>query len=348
MIRIVVALALLGAVVGAAQASPGMRLSVSASVSNEFLPKRAVVVKVRTVAGASCSLSDALTGVQLHATTKTGQLTWRWRPSIWANGSDDAAVRCAKGSAHRSTSVPLLYLLLQQIHVLRHYAVHLVYWAPDGDMPVDVAPTALQLETDVKAALDAGATDNPFAIPRGFGDSLGGGDPRIASIDSTDVADAYPTKPAAGYCQGAAPPCLGRPDLDNEVTRLAREHGWAAGNRSLIMVFTAPSVTACFTTGACTAQTEACGYHWLAPAGFAYADVIMSGLGSGCGGTAAGYTVALIGHEQNEAVVDPEGFGVEVGDPCEGDVESISINGHSYNLPAIEQPNTKCSFAYTP
>lgn len=332
-------------------AAVALPLAVTANVNNAFSPKRVAVVQVRTVAGASCMLTDALTGARFHAVaTKAGRVTWRWRPSVWANGQDTATVRCAKGSFHRSTQVPLVFLLLQQVHVLRDYAVHLVYWDPGGEMPADVAPAVSQLETDLKAALDAGATDNPFAVPRGFGDSLGGGDPRIASVDSTVVTDPYPRKPAAGYCKGSTARCLGRADFDTEVARLARQHGWAAGNRSLVMIFTSPSVTACLDQGLCTRGSEPCGFHGLTPAGYAYAEVIMSGMSSSCPflGTPAEYAIALVGHEQNEAVVDPQGQGVEVADPCQGQVESVLINGHSYELPAIELPSTKCAFGYTP
>lgn len=327
MIRAIVALAVL---------VPGIPLGVTATVNNEFSSKRVVVVSAHTAAGASCSLADALTGLRLHATaTNAGGVTWRWRPSVWANGADSVDVRCAKGSAHRSINAPLVFLVLQQITMLRHYGLHLVYW---GQMPAEVEPAVARLEADVKTSLDAGATDNPFAVPRAYGDSLGRGDPRIASIDSTTVTDPFPKKPA-----------LTRADVGREVTRLVRQHGWAAGNRSLVMVFTPPSVTVCVNTR-CTPLNEPCGFHSLTHAGYAYADVIMSGNAAYCGGSVspAHYAIALLGHEQNEAVVDPQGFGLEVADTCQGDSKSVSINGHAYDLPAIELPTTKCAFGYTP
>lgn len=324
--------------VAVAVAAFAMPFHVTANVANELSPKRVAVVTVRTAPGANCTLTDQLTGRTFHARAANGRITWRWRPSVFANGPDAATVRCSKGSVHRSGQASLLFLLLHQIRVLRDYALHVVYWAPGGDMPPDVPPAVSQFETDVKAALDAGDNGNPFAIARGYGDDLGPGDPRIASIDSTVVTDAYPPKPAAGFCTGMPAPCLGQPDLAGEATRLARLHGWPASNRSLIMIFTAPSVNVCYLASDCAA----CGFHGLTKGGYVFIDVYMS-----CG-TSTRYAIELVGHEQNEAVVDPEADAGEVADPCEGQYGDVTINGHSYRLPAIQQPNTKCSFSYTP
>lgn len=324
---------------------------VTAHVTNYTTPKRTVSVNVQTVAGATCSVTDSLTGLVLHGkTSKAGRAAWHWRPSVWANGADTASVTCAKGSFHRSAKVPLALLLLWQISKLRDYALHVVYWAPAGDMPAEVPPEMEQFESDVKASLDAGATDNPFAIPRAYADSLGAADPRIASIDTVVDTDPYPGTPAPGYCAAAATPCLGDPDIAHEVTRLGAQNGWVPGNHTLVMLFTAPSLTVCsrFSTQKCTRQTEPAGYHDLAHAGYAYADIIMSGL-SFCGCTPSEYAVAVVAHEQDEAVVDPLANGVEVADPCERDaLQSVPINGHSYNLPAIEEPDGNCAFGYTP
>jgi hypothetical protein len=233
---------------------------------------------------------------------------------------------------------------LVQFSVIRDYALHLVYW---GEMPADVAPAVAQLEGDVKASLDAGATDNPFAIPLAYGDSVGGGDPRIASIDVTDDAGPYP-KPAEGYCPTVSTPCIGSPDVADEVTRVARQHGWTADNHTLVVVFTAPSVTVCYTRAPCTTRTEICGYHALANAGYAYAAVVMSGVdGPYCGGSPALYAMQTLEHEQDEALVDPWGYGLEVADACQHDYAPVAINGNSYVLQSILD-NGECAFAYTP
>jgi hypothetical protein len=85
----------------------------------------------------------------------------------------------------------------------------------------------------------------------------------------------------------------------------------------------------------------------MTSAGYEYAEVIMSGVSAGCDvTTASSYAVALIGHEQNEAVVDPWGYGVEVADPCEGQFASVPINGNIYELPALVE-HDRCTFAYS-
>jgi hypothetical protein len=91
-----------------------------------------------------------------------------------------------------------------------------------------------------------------------------------------------------------------------------------------------------------------CGYHAVTSAGYAYADIIMSGVRSGCRGsdTPTSYAIELLGHEQNEALVDPLGYGLEVADKCQDDFKSVPINGHTYRLPAILQRG-QCAFGYT-
>ncbi len=326
-------------------AALAMPLSVSGHVSGELTPNRVVTITARTAPAAHCTLADALTGLHLQRTaSRAGRATWRWRPSVWTNGGDTVSVRCAKGSARTSTEYFLILGEVAQIGVIRDYALHLVYWAPAGDMPASVEPAVSQLESDVKSSLDAGAVDNPFAIPRAYGDDLGHGDPRIASIDSTDDADPYPGA-TEEYCPGVTAPCIGSPDLANEVTRIAHAHGWAAGNRSLVVVFTSPTLTVCYTRAPCTRQNEICGYHALTGAGFAYAEIVMSA--TRCERDPAAFAIRTLEHEQDEAVVDPWGYGLEVADPCEQDSEPVAINGHAYVLQSILD-NGACAFGLTP
>lgn len=319
-------------------------LTAGGHVSGELTPNRVVTMAAHTAAGASCTLHDALTGLRLRrATSSAGRATWRWRPPVWANGPDTVSIRCAKGAAHGSTEYFLILGEVEQISVIRDYALHLVYWAPAGDVPAAVAPAVSQLESDVKASLDAGAVDNPFAIPRAYGDDLGGGDPRIASIDSTLDTRPYP-KPSEEYCPAAAA-CLGSPDITAEVSRVAQAHGWAAGNRSLVAVFTSPSLTVCYTRAPCTRGNEICGYHALTRAGFAYAEIVMSA--TQCERDPAAFAIRTLEHEQDEVVVDPWGYGLEVADPCEHDSKAVAINGHTYDLQSILD-NGVCAFAFSP
>lgn len=315
-------------------------LSASWSIQNPLSLNRTVTITAHTAPGARCTMTESIGGLRLHATaSRTGRARFRWRPSIWADGAETVSIHCVKGRASASTETFLAIDKLPQVAVLRHYALHLVYWAPKHDMPASVPTTVARFEADVKASLDAGATDNPFAIPRAYRDSAGPDDPRIASIDSTVDTHPYP-KPSGGVCRPAPPACLAAADVGGEMVRIARQHRWATGNHTLIVVFTPPSLVVC-NDGPCTLQTEVCGYHAVTGAGYAYADVIMSGcLGSD---SPSHYAVSLLGHEQNEALVDPLGFGLEVADKCEGDFRSIPINGHAYDLPAILL-HGKCAF----
>lgn len=331
-----------------ALATLALPLSVSGHVSGELSGSRLVTITARTTPGASCSLADSVMGFRLHQTASSaGRATWRWRPGVWANGPDTVSVHCTKGRAQRSTEYFQILSELVQFGVIRDYALHLVYWAPGGDMPAEVAPAVSQLETDVKASLDAGATDNPFAIPRAYNDTLGADDPRIASIDVTNDTDPYP-KPIDGYCPGVAAPCLGLPNIANEVTRVAQQHRWAGDNHSLVVIFTGPSLTVCYTRAPCTRQGEVCGYHALSSAGYAYAEIVMSGVGRQyCPGDPVQYAVQTLEHEQDEALVDPWGFGLEVADACENDFAPVAINGNTYVLQSILENGT-CEFGYTP
>ena len=228
------------------------------------------------------------------------------------------------------------------MRTLRHFALHLVYWAPRDDIPASVPPAVSQLERDVKASLDRGATSNPFAIPRAYGV-----DPRITSVDST--VDAHPySQPTQGYCVKSRPVSARRTSRPRRCGSRVCTTGRPATD-TLVVVFTAPSLTVC-TTRPCSRIEEPCGFHAVAAAGLAYADIILSGFDAGCGGDAthaAAYAVAVLAHEQNEAVVDPLGGGKEIADKCEGDFKTLPINGHVYRLPAIEQ-HGRCAFGYTP
>jgi hypothetical protein len=327
----------------------GIPLSLNATVVNDFTTKRVVSVSVHTAPGATCTLADALTKQQVRRTTsRAGGATWRWRPSVWAEAVDTVSAHCVKGRAHRAVVTPLLLRPLQQISVIRRYALHLVYWEPSGDIPANIRPAISQLEADVKASLDAGATDTPFAVPRAYGDSLGKDDPRIVSIDSTVDTTPFP-KPAEGYCGSVRSPCMGDPNLGSEVERLARVHGWATGIHTLVMVFTSPSVTVCgrFTGKNCTPQTEPCGFHDISPAGYAYADLNVASLRTSCPGRSpSDFAIGVTAHEQMEAIVDPLSNGLEIADTCEGRFSSVAVNGHAYTLPAMELPSTKCVFGY--
>jgi hypothetical protein len=320
-------------------------LSATSSVRDGLFPRRMVDIAAHTAPGARCTVSDTVSAIHRTAkASKTGRVAWHWHPSVWSSGPDTVTVRCAKGRARQTAETFFVLGTLPQIGLIRHFALHLVYWAPAGDMPRDVAPAVMRLESDIKASLDAGATDNPFAIPRAYRDALGPGDPRIASIDAMNDSDRYPTPPAA--CRGVPSPCLASGNIGDEVTKLARKHRWATGNHTLIMVFTSPALTICYGAGTCSRANEPCGYHAITSGGYAYADVLMSGCG-GSGTNGAGYAIELICHEQNEAIVDPWGTGFEVADKCEGDFRTVTINGHPYRLPAILQRGS-CAFGYTP
>ena len=322
----------------------GLHLSATATLVRPFAANRVLVVEAHATAGATCSLADTITGARYHGPSTA---TWRWRPSIWAHGIDTITVSCTKGKTRRTVKPFVLLQTLGEINVLRDYAVHLVYWAPDGGIAAGVPSAVTQFESDVKASLDGHATDNPFAIAVGYGDSLGNGDPRIASIDTTTDADPYPA-PAKGYCRGVTTPCLGDLNFAREAERVARAHRWPGGNHTLVMFFTSSSVTACFRLAPnCTPSTEPEGFHDLSIGGYAFAEIVMSGLRPGDSISPADYAIALIGHEQNEAVVDPLANGVEIGDPCEGQFKSVQVNGHPYTLPALEAPTTRCAFTYT-
>lgn len=328
----------------AAFALATLPLTAFATASNALSLNRGVTVVAHTGAGAKCSLEDSLTIAHRAAVaSNAGRVVWQFHPSIWANGAVTFTIDCAKGNAHASTETFLPLGKVLQVRTLRNFALHLVYWAPRGDMPASVPPVISQLERDVKASLDGGATNNPFAIPRAYGV-----DPRITTIDSTTDAHPY-SQPTQGYCV-KVPSCLGSPDVETEAVRLARVHRWAPGNHTLVVIFTAPSLTVCTTVRPCSRIAEPCGYHAVAAAGLAYADIILSGFDAGCGGDAthaAAYAVAVLAHEQNEAVVDPLGGGKEIADKCEGDFRSLPINGHVYALPAIEQRG-RCAYGYTP
>jgi hypothetical protein len=64
----------------------------------------------------------------------------------------------------------------------------------------------------------------------------------------------------------------------------------------------------------------------------------------GCGGAPnLQYAEQLTGHEQNEAIVDPDGQGTEIADPCVGNFAPNEINGHEYLVPYLQLPSGTCS-----
>lgn len=232
--------------------------------------------------------------------------------------------------------------------VLQDYALHLVFWTPPGSsVDSDVQPAVTQLETDIQAALGAGQTNNIFSVPGLYA----GGDPRIASIDTTRISDPIPTDGIETYCQGIAQPCATGAQIGDEVAHLSAQNGWGSGAHDLTLIILGQPVLACVDAGTCSQNSEPCGFHSYALASnqaYAYALVIMSGADAACGGGGTeppdeSYAIALIGHEQNEAVADPNAAGTEIADPCEGHFGENGINGHEYALPYLLLPSGQCS-----
>ena len=235
--------------------------------------------------------------------------------------------------------------------VLQDYALHVVFWTPPGStLDSSVQPAVSQLETDIAAALGSGHTDNIFAVPGLYP----GGDPRIASIDTTVTSDPIPTDSGESWCQVASQPCTTAAQIGDEVTRLSAENGWQGGAHDLTLVVLGQQVLACDDAGTCSQSGEACGFHSYAVANnqaYPYALIIMSGDYAACGGNGASppdkyYAIALIGHEQNEAVADPNTMGTEIADPCQGHFGDNSINGHEYSLPSLMLPSGQCSIVH--
>jgi hypothetical protein len=222
-----------------------------------------------------------------------------------------------------------------------------VFWTPTGTSLDSTVVTGMtQMETDIQTALANGQNTSIFVVPGQYSGSNGPGDPRISSIDTTLDADPIPANGSDQACQSVASSCATDTAVAQEVTALASRRGWAAGEHSLVLLVVAPQVIVCLDTG-CTAAKEFCGYHSLSDRGQAYAVITMSGAAADCGGGYAlpdfSYAAAPTGHEQNEAIVNPSGAGVEIADPCQGSFAWNSINGHEYQLPYLRLRSGVCS-----
>jgi hypothetical protein len=229
--------------------------------------------------------------------------------------------------------------------MLRDYALHLVFWTPPPTtLDSDVESGMEQLESDVKAALAAGQDGNIFSVPGDYTDALGPGDPRIASIDTTNDSDPLPADQAGIPCQEPTP-CVTQTQVSQEVSSLAAEKGWTPGEHTLVLVIVAAPVLPCDAQACGTAFAD--GYHGQTLDGYAYAVDFMSPFNSSLPAELeALFAEGLTGHEQNEAIVDPSGAGLEIADPCgrSGPLHATNeINGHLYSLQPLLLPSGVCS-----
>ncbi len=234
---------------------------------------------------------------------------------------------------------------------LRDYALHLVFWSPPGTaLASDVVPGMIQFEADVRASLSSGQ-QSIFSVP-GLYPHV---DPKIASIDEVNDSDAIPSDRSQRFCAGSSQPCATAAQVGREVVKVASRRGWAGGSRALVLMVLAQPVLACDESG-CTQEAEPCGFHGYADGrskSYVYALVTMSGVDARCGGNGMlippdlDAAVLLTGHEQNEAVADPDGEGIEVADPCAGHFGQNIINGHQYTLPYLRLPSGRCSIVQT-
>ena len=224
--------------------------------------------------------------------------------------------------------------------MLRNYHLHIFSWTPPGTtLQSDVVSGAPLFERNIQASLASGASSNIFAIPASYSGPNGPGDPRIATIDEGGRSNPVPeAPPRERYCAGVPGPCATWSDIDAEVDKVGRAENWNRGPKDLVLLFTGSPLTICLEAH-CELRTEPCGFHSMTDFGRAYAAVIMSAAENAeC---AAGgppdieYARQLIGHEQNEAVVDPGGGGIEIADPCEGHFLAQEINGVSYVVPEL-------------
>ena len=226
--------------------------------------------------------------------------------------------------------------------MIRDYALHLLFWAPPGTtLASDIAPGMRTMESDIQTALATGHDDNIFSVPGQYQDSSGQGDPRIASIDATNDGDAVPANQTGTACQNAPPPCVTTTQLDQEVDAVAARGGWTPGRHTLVLMVLASPVVVCDAT----ACEFGCSYHSLTAGGYPDAVITLSAaLQGGCGlAPDLQYAEDLTGHEQNEAIVDPDGTGTEIADPCVGNFAPNEINGHEYEVPYLQLPSGVCS-----
>lgn len=224
--------------------------------------------------------------------------------------------------------------------MLRNYRLHIFFWTPPNTaLQEDVIDGIPQFESNIQASLASGARSNAFAIPGSYTGPNGPGDPRISSIRVTGRSDAIPVdRSSANYCTGVSVPCATSDQINSEIETVGRAEGWGREGQDLVLLFTGSPLAVCLEAG-CELRTEACGYHSITKLGRVYAAVIMSAAeSSNCangGPPDVEFARALIGHEQNEAVVDPGLEGIEIADPCQGHFVLESINGTQYVLPEL-------------
>ncbi|MGO9793047.1 MAG: Ig-like domain-containing protein [Solirubrobacteraceae bacterium] len=263
-----------------------------------------------------------------HSVSRTGPTL---RLAAFSSGDDR--------TAHVGSQVPGT--------MLRDYALHLVFWAPPPTtLDSDVESGMEQLESDIQAALAAGQDGNIFSVPGDYTDASGPGDPRIASIDTTNDSDPLPADQAGIPCQEPTP-CVTQTQVSQEVSSLAAEKGWTPGEHTLVLVVLASPVLPCDSQACGTAFAD--GYHGQTADGYAYAVDFMSAFNSSVPAVyEPSYAEGLTGHEQNEAIVDPSGAGLEIADPCSqyatGPLHATNeINGHLYEMPYLLLPSGVCS-----
>lgn len=194
-------------------------------------------------------------------------------------------------------------------------------------------------ERNIQASLASGALSNIFAIPASYSGPNGPGDPRIATIDEGGRSDPVSkASPQENFCAGVPGPCATWSEIAAEVDKVGRAENWNRGREDLVLVFTGSPLTVCLEAH-CELRTEPCGYHSITDLGRVYATVIMSAAESaecaGGGPPDIEYARQLTGHEQNEAIVDPAGGGIEIADPCEGHFLLQAINGVNYVVPEL-------------
>lgn len=224
--------------------------------------------------------------------------------------------------------------------MLRNYRLHIFFWTPPGTaLQEDVVDGVPRFERDIQASLASGARSNVFAIPRSYTGPGGPGDPRIASISVSGRSDPVPADPSfASYCARISGPCATSDQVAAEIEAIGRDEGWGREGQDLVLLFTGSPLAVCEEAG-CELISEPCGYHSFTELGRVYAAVLMSAAeGSRCAGGGPPdieFARDLIGHEQNEAVVDPGLEGIEIADPCQGHFLRQSINGTEYIVPEL-------------
>jgi hypothetical protein len=225
--------------------------------------------------------------------------------------------------------------------MLRNYHLHILFWTPPGTSLEEGVVTGIpEFERNIQASMAAGAQSNIFAIPRSYAGPNGPGDPRISTIDMAVRRDSVPVVASSeNGCASFTVPCATVEEVEAEIEAVADIEGWPGGGENLVTLYTGSPLGICGFEGNCSLATQPCGYHSITGHGRVYAIVIMSAAAnSECAGGFSPdieYARQLTGHEQNEAIVDPAGAGVEIADPCEGTFATQVINGISYELPEL-------------